>query len=1825
MVNVLPSVQPGKPTRFTFQVTFAGASTGIDEPPITMPAGQALPVTFTSSNVTPDMYTIDANTLYSNPQFQPDVAMDLMGNFVVAWAGQGQDISYFNGVFMQRYLRNGQPVGAETTVDRETTDINVMPAIAMGVNDDYVAVTWTITSDPAYLIDPILTQGNVWARAYDPNNNPVWNQFQVSFGVGSASSIAMDGQDNYVITWQDPQGDTVDNTGVPSAGVYGREFELIDPATQKPVVCQNPDGLLALANTPGPAIGARLIRDVFRVNSGTINAVVAQPYPANPLSGTEGNYVATTWSFDQYNSAVTMDQDGDIAAVYEGVGPNVATNVQIPASFFLPYFTGQNQDLLTYFNPFPHNGLKGDQLPVQAANTGVVSKSDTADDPNVLYQGDDANVDTVIDQVLFNAEYPGLVGSTLPAATPDQLDRLRAILEGVAGTLRGDSNGTQLTQFDSNAVNTQHATYSNSVVNSTRDGSDQRYYIQIPSTAEGGPDALGDASTFSIQIFVGENTLGQPINPTSNLVSRPDGDLNTPFRTGIITLSLVGGAYQIFNQQQLATQIQNAINAALGGVTGGNWPQWVTNPYAGDCTVRLVPGPNNIGSQVGGTVQGVFPAGTPDEILLRQNTAWQIPGINIANYHADTADPGGGVAPNHGDTLYEITFHGEMANIPINMQVNTSFLTYWEPVVIAINNNQTVTIDELLGAAMQPALAFLGDYAGYQGTDQYNASVAMTSEGDIVTTYTQQQLESDGSLPLDASGNYSYQNVYYRRLGESTNTAGPQVVDWSDGTGKSFLDVPGNIVAGETANYFVLTFDQPLLSGDPNVYPDSALNPSNYKIYDSNGNLLSNVITHVDYGLSEVAQVAAQYGDNLNPVPSSKYEVVLTLDSDPVTPGNQPLADGTYTLQVDNAVPITNTTSGQSGLRNIYGTPLNLSGFNPNGKNWKYTITLHASTNVATPPVAPGRNVRDVPLNTGTPTGNRIDPVVASSQNGNYVVVWTSYVNAVTMQIVGELFNANGQAQGGPFVINQQPVSGMLGTPDVAMDYNGDFVVVWSGQGPDYSLQYDTSDVFMRVYSANGNAVGGQTTVNVYENNVQGQATVAMDHANGNFVVVWNSYGQKNPNSPVSAIYYRQYTVLGVPLTTLKQPLPNTATTSRYLPDVAVDDNGDIVVVYEGDLVAGSSAGMYGMYYSAAANRWSGEFTLNSIPIQTQQAGTGMGANSPVDLWLTGPRVSMDDTGNASGAGMGNFVVTWANYQTASSNGYQIYARRFSAGGASRDASEFVVNLPASYYQANFNYSPGWQLMPNVSVANGGAFTIVWTSYGQDNEELNNFNVLPDYGVYCRMYNDNGTTAYTEFRVNATVLGNQVAPSVDRKQGPINGEINSIVVWVGPNGLFTGLFDRLIDPPPVAVALPTLSIGDITVNEGGAGKLSATATFTVTLSAKSSTAVTVAYATADGTATAAKKNYTPLSGTLTFAAGTLTQKISVSVANDTSPGPNKTFSLKLSNPAHATLARTTATCTVVDTLAAPAITISDVSVQEGGAGKANAKATFTVTLSTASQQAISVHYATANGTAVASKNYLAASGVLAFAAGTTKQTVSVPVINDTVPQPNKTFYVNLTSPVGATLARAKATATVIDVLSPPSITISDVTVQEGGAGKANVTATFNVTLSAAYTKAVTVAYTTSNGTATAGKNYKAVSGTLTFAAGVTKKTVSVTVYNDKAPAGNKTFYVILKSPVNATLARTTAVGTIVDVLTNSTNGTTPAKTTGSTTTLATMGTLAVLSTPASAAAADAALTAASYSAAAAKTSIGSLLGGLGAAKTTGTGASAAVDAVLASL
>jgi chitinase len=214
-------------------------------------------------------------------------------------------------------------------------------------------------------------------------------------------------------------------------------------------------------------------------------------------------------------------------------------------------------------------------------------------------------------------------------------------------------------------------------------------------------------------------------------------------------------------------------------------------------------------------------------------------------------------------------------------------------------------------------------------------------------------------------------------------------------------------------------------------------------------------------------------------------------------------------------------------------------------------------------------------------------------------------------------------------------------------------------------------------------------------------------------------------------------------------------------------------------------------------------------------------------------------------------------------------------------------------------------------------------------------------------------------------------------------------------------------------------------------------------------------------------------------------------------------------------------------------------VAEGNTG--SKAVTFTVSLSQAAGSTVTVRYATANGSATAGQDYTAASGTLTFTAGQTSQQVSVTVLGDAAVEADETFTVTLSAPSGASLGAAKTSTVTITNDDLPVVSISPVSasVAEGNSGSKAVT--FTVSLSQAAGSTVTVRYATANGSATAGQDYTAASGTLTFTAGQTSKQVSVTVLGDRTIEADETLTLTLSAPAGAVLgAGKTATITITN-------------------------------------------------------------------------------------
>ena len=321
---------------------------------------------------------------------------------------------------------------------------------------------------------------------------------------------------------------------------------------------------------------------------------------------------------------------------------------------------------------------------------------------------------------------------------------------------------------------------------------------------------------------------------------------------------------------------------------------------------------------------------------------------------------------------------------------------------------------------------------------------------------------------------------------------------------------------------------------------------------------------------------------------------------------------------------------------------------------------------------------------------------------------------------------------------------------------------------------------------------------------------------------------------------------------------------------------------------------------------------------------------------------------------------------------------------------------------------------------------------------------------------------------------------------------------------------------------PQIAIRNATGTEGGRAE------FEVTMAGSTSQAVTVDYATRDLSAREGE-DYEAATGTLTFAAGTGgAATIPITLTDDAVAEPDEMFEVVLSSPANATLATGVAAGTIRDNDPPPTLSVSDATGEEGR------DAVFTVSLSGPTALAVTVRYATLADSAEAGSDYRDATGSLDFAPGETTATVAVALVDDAEDEPEETFFLQIRSPVNATLVAGTGTGTIRDNDAAPALSVGGAAVAEGG------TLEFEVVLAGATNRTVAVDYRTSAGTARADTDYEPTMGSLRFAPGTSRRTVSVHTHDDDIHESVETVQLGLSAPVNATLASATGVGRILD-------------------------------------------------------------------------------------
>jgi hypothetical protein len=341
-------------------------------------------------------------------------------------------------------------------------------------------------------------------------------------------------------------------------------------------------------------------------------------------------------------------------------------------------------------------------------------------------------------------------------------------------------------------------------------------------------------------------------------------------------------------------------------------------------------------------------------------------------------------------------------------------------------------------------------------------------------------------------------------------------------------------------------------------------------------------------------------------------------------------------------------------------------------------------------PLAAGTEFR---VNTYT-TNTQTFPAIAAGLDGDFAVVWASAAqDGDGFGIFGQRYTSAGVRVGTEFRVNSSPTGHQM-SADVAVAANGNFVVVW--QSYTYPRTIESQDgsrtgVFGQRYDSGGNPTGSEFQVNSYTTGHQLAPAIAAS-ANGAFVVVWTNYGDQEGRGDIAA---QLYDSTGAAVGT--EFRVNTYTTNSQVRPAVAAAGESFVVVWTSFVQGGSGSGIFGQRYSTSDSAFGSEFHVNSYT-------TGLQSSPAV-----------------AAATDGAFVVVWHSNEQEGA-----FGQRYDADG-NQVGSEFRVS---SYRTRS----------PKVAVAATGEF-VVLSGVPETNE------------TFAQYYDNDGNPVGAEFAVLESATG----------------------------------------------------------------------------------------------------------------------------------------------------------------------------------------------------------------------------------------------------------------------------------------------------------------------------------------------------------------------------------------------------------------------------------------------------------------------------------------
>lgn len=321
---------------------------------------------------------------------------------------------------------------------------------------------------------------------------------------------------------------------------------------------------------------------------------------------------------------------------------------------------------------------------------------------------------------------------------------------------------------------------------------------------------------------------------------------------------------------------------------------------------------------------------------------------------------------------------------------------------------------------------------------------------------------------------------------------------------------------------------------------------------------------------------------------------------------------------------------------------------------------------------------------------------------------------------------------------------------------------------------------------------------------------------------------------------------------------------------------------------------------------------------------------------------------------------------------------------------------------------------------------------------------------------------------------------------------------------------------------------EVAANEGNAGLT--TVQVVIVAATPQPNGLVGQWRTIDGTATLADNDYVFATGDFVIPSGQSSSlPITIAINGDTKVEADETFALELFNYPSGTTLDTGPYPIRIRNDDVASLSVSSPSVTEGNSG--TAALAFFVTLAAPAATTVTASYATADITATAPSDYVAASGTLTFAAGETQKVVNVTVNGDTTFESTETMRLTVTASGGTA---ATGTGTIVND-DTPSLTVSSGQLLEGNSGTTPMI--FTVTIAAPAPEAFQVTYATSDGTAKAAEDYQAITGIIGFLAGQTTRSIAVNVIGDTVFEPDETFTLTVTGPNGAPIPVT---GTILN-------------------------------------------------------------------------------------